>query len=101
MLPSLTFLQEGLAMTITERKAAGYFHKLAKAMLNAERYTGSTPNYQGVVDAVNAIGTEGFGLQVDTLTCSNRMLTTKPSGMPTPVLETVSGTDYTTTKTLR
>lgn len=43
-------------------KAAGYF-MLAKAMLNAERYTGSTPNYQGVVDAVNAIGTEGFGLQ--------------------------------------
>lgn len=42
-------------------QAAGYY-LLAKVMLNAERYTGSTPDYQGVIDAVDAITADGYGL---------------------------------------
>ncbi len=42
--------------------AAAKFLK-AKAVLNSERYTGSAPNYQMVVDLVDDIAGEGFGLQ--------------------------------------
>ncbi|MBT8288839.1 MAG: RagB/SusD family nutrient uptake outer membrane protein [Bacteroidia bacterium] len=35
----------------------------AKVMLNSERYTGSAPNYQAVIDAVDAIEADGFALQ--------------------------------------
>jgi len=41
-------------------KAAGNF-LLAKVLLNAPRY-GGTPNYQGVIDAVDAITADGYGL---------------------------------------
>ena len=43
-------------------RAAGHF-MLAKVMLNAERYTGSQPNYQAVIDHVDAIAAEGYALQ--------------------------------------
>lgn len=43
-------------------KAAANFLK-AKLILNSERYTGSTPNYQEVIDAVNAVEASGFALQ--------------------------------------
>jgi len=43
-------------------KAAGNY-LLAKVILNSERYTGSAPNYQAVVDAVDAIADDGFALQ--------------------------------------
>jgi len=42
-------------------RAAGNF-LLAKVVLNSERYTGSAPNYQTVVDAVDAITADGYGL---------------------------------------
>ena len=43
-------------------KAAANFLK-AKLILNSERYTGSTPNYQEVINAVNAVEDSGFALQ--------------------------------------
>ncbi len=43
-------------------RAAAYFLK-AKVVLNSERYTGAAPNYQMVIDAVDAIGADGFALQ--------------------------------------
>ena len=43
-------------------KAAANFLK-AKLILNSERYTGSTPNYQEVINAVNAVEASGFALQ--------------------------------------
>lgn len=43
-------------------KAAAYFLK-AKVILNSERYTGTTPNYQDVISAVDAIAGDGFALQ--------------------------------------
>ena len=36
---------------------------MAKAILNSERYTGSAPNYQAVIDAVDAIAADGYALQ--------------------------------------
>ncbi len=36
---------------------------LAKVILNSERYTGSAPNYQAVIDAVDAITADGYSLQ--------------------------------------
>ncbi len=50
------------AQTNRASKAAAYFLK-AKVILNSERYTGSTPNYQDVIDAVDAIAGDGFALQ--------------------------------------
>ncbi len=43
-------------------RAAGNF-LLAKVILNSERYTGSAPNYQAVIDAVDAIAADGYSLQ--------------------------------------
>ncbi|HCK06483.1 MAG TPA: RagB/SusD family nutrient uptake outer membrane protein, partial [Flavobacteriaceae bacterium] len=43
-------------------RAAGHF-MLAKVILNSERYTGSQPNYQAVIDHVDAIAGEGYALQ--------------------------------------
>ena len=43
-------------------KAAANFLK-AKLILNSERYTGSAPNYQEVINAVNAVEASGFALQ--------------------------------------
>ncbi len=43
-------------------KAAAYFLK-AKVILNSERYTGTTPNYNDVISAVDAIAGDGFALQ--------------------------------------
>ena len=43
-------------------KAAGYY-LLAKVILNSERYTGSTPDYQAVINAVDAITNSGFALE--------------------------------------
>jgi len=43
-------------------KAAANFLK-AKLILNSERYTGATPNYQEVINAVNAVEASGFALQ--------------------------------------
>lgn len=43
-------------------KAAANFLK-AKLILNSERYTGTAPNYQEVIDAVNAVEASGFALQ--------------------------------------
>lgn len=42
-------------------RAAGNF-LLAKVVLNSERYTGSAPNYQTVIDAVDSITSDGYGL---------------------------------------
>ena len=50
------------AATIGASKAAANFLK-AKLILNSERYTGSTPNYQEVINAVNAVEASGFALQ--------------------------------------
>lgn len=36
---------------------------LAKVILNSERYTGTAPNYQAVIDAVDAIAADGYALQ--------------------------------------
>lgn len=46
---------------IRANKAAGYF-LLAKVVLNSEKYTGTAPNYQVVIDAVDNITAEGYGL---------------------------------------
>lgn len=43
-------------------QAAGYY-LLAKVILNSERYTGSAPNYQQVIDAVDNITGDGYALQ--------------------------------------
>ena len=43
------------------RAAANFL--LAKVILNSERYTGSAPNYQRVVDLVDAIAADGYALQ--------------------------------------
>ena len=43
-------------------KAAANFLK-AKLILNSERYTGATPNYQEVINAVDAVEASGFALQ--------------------------------------
>ncbi|NNL80861.1 MAG: RagB/SusD family nutrient uptake outer membrane protein [Flavobacteriaceae bacterium] len=50
--------------TATNRanKAAAYYLK-AKVVLNAERYTGSTPNWADVISSVDAIEAEGYALQ--------------------------------------
>lgn len=50
------------AATNRASKAAANYLK-AKVMLNAERYTGTTPNYAGVISAVDAIAADGFALQ--------------------------------------
>lgn len=43
-------------------RAAGNY-LLAKVILNSERYTGSAPNYQAVIDAIDAIAADGYALQ--------------------------------------
>ena len=43
-------------------KEAAHYLK-AKVILNAERYTGSTPNYQDVINSVDAISAQGYALQ--------------------------------------
>ena len=48
--------------TSRANKAAANYLK-AKLILNGERYTGSAPNYQEVISAVDAIAADGFGLQ--------------------------------------
>ncbi|MAO07555.1 MAG: RagB/SusD family nutrient uptake outer membrane protein [Alteromonas sp.] len=45
-------------------RAAGNY-LLAKVILNSERYTGATPNYQAVIDAVDAITNDGYALESD------------------------------------
>ena len=50
------------AATNRASKATANYLK-AKVMLNSERYTGTTPNYAGVISAVDAISADGFALQ--------------------------------------
>ncbi|MBT8304162.1 MAG: RagB/SusD family nutrient uptake outer membrane protein [Bacteroidia bacterium] len=50
------------AATNRASKAAANYLK-AKVVLNSERYTGTTPNYNDVITAVDAITADGFALQ--------------------------------------